>query len=113
MAVTIPADTRTQLVEWQDLAIEVVITSGGINRLAVYNRLQVSEVWLWQHERFSLYHLREETPSAFIQTYGYEEMTHSELLPQLDVEMLAEYVRHPDPLTAAKEFRQRLQRDCD
>ena len=96
-----------------DLAIEVVITSGGINRLAVYSRLQVSEVWFWQHDRFSLYHLREETPSAFIQTYGYEEMAHSELLPHLDVEMLANYVRHPDPLTAAKEFRQRLQRDCD
>lgn len=96
-----------------DLAIEVVITSGGINRLAVYSRLQVSEVWFWQHERFSLYHLREETPAAFIQTYGYEEMAHSELLPHLDVEMLAAYVRHPDPLTAAKEFRQHLQAKRD
>ena len=92
-----------------DLAIEVVITSGGLHRLAVYSRLQVPEVWFWHNDRLSLYHLREETPAAFIQTYGYEEIAHSELLPHLDVEFLAAYVRHPDPLTAAKEFRQRLQ----
>lgn len=92
-----------------DLAIEVVITSGGLNRPAVYSRLQVSEVWFWYNDRFSLYHLREETPSAFVQTYGYEEIAYSELLPHLDVEILAEYVKHPDPLTAAKEFRQLLQ----
>jgi Uma2 family endonuclease len=31
-----------------DLAIEVVITSGGLNRLEVYSRLKVSEVWFWR-----------------------------------------------------------------
>jgi Uma2 family endonuclease len=92
-----------------DLVIEVVITSGGINRLEVYNRLQVPEVWFWHQERFALYHLREDTPRTFIRTYGYEEITHSELLPHLDVELLAACVQHPNPLLAAKEFRQRLQ----
>lgn len=92
-----------------DLAIEVIITSGGMNRLAVYSRLQVSEVWFWHNDRFSLYRLRHETAATFLQTYGYEEIAHSDPLPYLDVEILAEYVRHPDPLTAAKEFRQRLQ----
>jgi Uma2 family endonuclease len=92
-----------------DLAIEVVITRGGLNRLEVYSRLHVREVWFWHHDRFSLYQLREETPSAYIETYGYEEMACSALLPHLDVELLAEYVRHPSPLTAAKEFRRRLQ----
>jgi hypothetical protein len=66
-------------------------------------------VWFWHHERFALYHLREATPFAFSSTSGYEEITHSELLPHLDIELLAEYVRHPSPLTAAKEFRKRLQ----
>jgi len=91
-----------------DLVIEVVITSGGINRLEVYNRLRVPEVWFWHQEHFSLYHLREDTPHTFIRTYGYEAITHSELLLHLDVEFLAACVRHPNPLTAAKEFRQRL-----
>jgi len=92
-----------------DLAIEVLITSGDLSRLAVNSRLQVLEVWFWHNERFALYHLREEPSTAFIQTYSYEEIAHSELLPDLDVEILAAYVRHPDPLTAAKEFRQHLQ----
>jgi Uma2 family endonuclease len=92
-----------------DLVIEVVITSGGISRLEVYNRLQVPEVWFWHQERFTLYHLRENTPRTFIRTYGYEEITRSELLPHLDVELLAACVRHPNPLIAAKEFRQCLQ----
>lgn len=92
-----------------DLVIEVVIISGGISRLEVYNRLQVPEVWFWHQERFALYHLREDTPHTFIRTYGYEEITHSELLLHFDIELLAAYVRHPNPLIAAKEFRQRLQ----
>ena len=96
-----------------DLAIEVIVTSGGLNRLEVYSRLQGPEVWFWHHDGFSLYHLREETSSAFIQTYGYEEIVHSELLPHLDVDLLAAYVRHPNPLTAAKEFRNRLRDQLD
>lgn len=92
-----------------DLAIEVVITSGGLNRLEVYSRLQVPEVWFWHHDRFSLYRLRENTSSAFIETYGYEQITQSAVLPGLDVELLTEYVQHPSPLAAAKEFRRRLQ----
>jgi Uma2 family endonuclease len=91
-----------------DLAIEVVITSGGINRLEVYNRLQVQEVWFWRNHR-----LREEIPHTFIQTHGYEEIAHSALLLYLDIDLLAEYVRHPNPLAAAKEFRQHLREKLD
>ena len=94
--------------EFPDLAIEVVLTSGGINRLAVYQRLGIQEVWFWQYDRFFLYHLREESPIQFVSTYGYEALTRSELLPNLDIELLAAYVRHANPLTATKEFRQRL-----
>ena len=89
--------------------IEVVITSGGISRLEVYNRLQVPEVWFWHQERFSLYHLREGTPRTFIRAYGYAEIIRSELLPHLDIKLLAACVQHPNSLLAAKEFRQRLQ----
>ncbi len=94
--------------EFPDLAIEVVITSGGINKLEVYRRLNVQEVWFWQRDRFFLYHLREEIPAQFVQSCGYEPIKSSELLPNLDIELLAECVQHPNSLTAAKEFRQRL-----
>ncbi|TAE46372.1 MAG: Uma2 family endonuclease [Oscillatoriales cyanobacterium] len=71
--------------EFPDLAIEVVVTSGGLNKL-----------------------LREEIPVQFVQTCGYEQIYRSEILPDLDIELLAEYVRYPNSLAAVKEFRQRL-----
>lgn len=89
--------------------IEVVITSGGISRFEVYNRLQVPAPHFWHQECFSLYHLREDTPRTFIRTYGYAEIIRSELLPHLDIKLLAACDQHPNPLLAAKEFRQRLQ----
>lgn len=94
--------------QFPDLAIEVVITGGGIHKLAVYQQLGVAEVWFWQGDRFSLYRLREPKPARFSQTYGYELVGRSELLPDLDPVLLAEYVRHPHPLTAVKEFQGRL-----
>ncbi len=94
--------------EFPDLAIEVIITSGTINKLEVYKRLNIREVWFWQRDRFSLYYLREETPVQFVQTCGYELIQKSELLPELDIEVFSQCVRNPNPLDAAKEFRQRL-----
>ena len=58
--------------EVPDLVIEVVVTSGGINRLKLFRRLGVREVWFRHCDRFILYYLREETPTRFIQTSGYE-----------------------------------------
>ena len=94
--------------EFPDLVIEVVVTSGGINRLDMFRRLGVLEVWFWQNNRFKLYRLREETPTQFDSTFGYEPIDRSELLPDLDINLLTECVQNPNPLAAAKEFRQRL-----
>jgi Uma2 family endonuclease len=94
--------------EFPDLAVEVVITSGGINRLELYRRLEVKEVWFWQKNNFSIYHLREATPFQFVQTFGYEKLTRSELLPDLDIELLSECLRISNPLAAAKKFQKHL-----
>ncbi len=94
--------------EFPDLAIEVIVTSGEINKLEVYRRLNIKEVWFWQNNRFSLYYLREENSVEFMQTCGYELLDRSVFLPNLDIEMLAEYVQYPSSLSAVKEFRQRL-----
>jgi len=99
--------------EFPDLAIEVVVTSGGVNSLAIYHRLGVREVWFWQHERFTIYHLREAVPRQWVQTYGYEGLPHSVLLPELDLELLAAGVRQANPLAAAREFRQQLRERRD
>jgi len=42
-----------------DLAVEVILTSGSIDKLDIYRRLRVTEVWLWKMNRLKLYHLRE------------------------------------------------------
>ena len=71
-----------------DLAIEVIITSGSIDKLETYRRLGVTEVWMWKVNRLTLYRLREETPSEFLETHGYEQITVSELLPELNIPLL-------------------------
>ncbi|MBD2304643.1 Uma2 family endonuclease [Chroococcidiopsis sp. FACHB-1243] len=94
--------------DFPDLAIEVVVTGGGINKLELYRRLGVREVWFWQNENFYLYYLREETPDRFQQNFGYERIERSEILPNLDISLLAECLSNSNPLAAAKDFRQRL-----
>ena len=89
-----------------DLAIEVIITSGSIDKLEIYRRLGVTEVWVWQINRLKLYHLREETPSHFLETYGYEQITSSELLPELKIALLEECVQISDDIEAIDQFEQ-------
>jgi Uma2 family endonuclease len=91
-----------------DLAIEVIITSGSINKLKTYQRLGVTEVWFWEINRLRLYHLREEVPSQFLETHGYEEIISSELLPELNISLLEECTLISDHVQAKKEFKQRM-----
>lgn len=85
--------------EFPDLAIEVVLTSGGTDKLAVYKRLGVSEVWFWQNNQFSLYQLQGD---------NYQSIAQSQLLPNLDLQLLAECVESANPLEAVKKWRQSL-----
>lgn len=82
-----------------DIAIEVVVTSGGINSLEVYKGLQVPEVWFWQDNYFSLYYLDNK---------HYQLLSNSRFFPQLNLSLLADYVISPEPLDAVIEFRQRI-----
>jgi Uma2 family endonuclease len=82
--------------EIPDLVVEIALTSGGIDKLAVYQRLGIPEVWVWQNDRLLLYQLQEQQ---------YQAMDHSCLLPNLDLNQFASYILHPDQLTAIKEFR--------
>jgi Uma2 family endonuclease len=89
--------------ERPDLAIEIVVTSGGINKLEAYKRLQIPEVWFWQNGRLSLHHLRTTETESF-----YEEINRSELLPGLDLELLKRCINLPNHTQSLKEFRQAL-----
>lgn len=85
--------------EIPDLAIEIVITSGIVNKLDIYQGLGVTEVWQWQDGQFLIHHLR---PT------GYEQITHSELLPNLDRQQLASYVNPTDQFDAVMAFRDKI-----
>lgn len=87
--------------EFPDLAIEVIETSGGIDKLEVYKGLNVAEVWFWQAESLGLYCL---------QDGHYVNVSTSRLLPNLDVALLARCIIHPDPLDAMIEFRQQVRK---
>ncbi len=81
--------------EKPDLAIEVIFTSGGIDKLQFYQRIGVPEVWFWEDGVITIYHLRQEE---------YEKVNRSELLPDLDVALLSRYVNYFDQYDAVTEF---------
>jgi len=87
------------LKELPDFAIEVNLTSGGVDKLAVYQGLGVPEVLIWQDSELTLYDLRGET---------YQKVDQSEFFPSLDLQLLAEYVRPQDQPQAIKEFLQAI-----
>ena len=86
--------------ERPDLVVEVVVTSGGINKLEAYKRLQISEVWFWENGRLRLYSLSED---------GYAEVDQSFVLPDLDIVLLARCINIENHLQAMREFRQAIQ----
>ena len=80
-----------------DLIVEIIVTSGGINKLQVYKRLRIPEVWFWEDGVLSVYCLQQEE---------YEKVRKSSLLPDLDLELLAQFSRMADQYDAVNEFTQ-------
>jgi Uma2 family endonuclease len=81
--------------KFPDLVIEVVITSGGVDKLTGYQRMGVSEVWFWEDGLLTIHHLR---------TNGYEPIKQSELLPDLPLDILTRYITYYDQFDAVNEF---------
>jgi Uma2 family endonuclease len=79
-----------------DLVIEVVVSSGGINKLEAYKRLQIPEVWFWMNDELLFYSLGNE---------GYEAVSKSQLLPNLDVGLLMRCINTENHAQALREFR--------
>jgi Uma2 family endonuclease len=66
-----------------DLAIEVVWTSGGFDKLTVYAGLGVREVWIWKDGSLTFHALRQD---------GDERTSRSEILPALDPELIGRHM---------------------
>ena len=80
-----------ELKDIPDLAIEVIVTSGGIDKLQVYLGLNVAEVGFWQDGQILLYRLQSGT---------YQKCEKIEFFPELDLVLLASFVQ-PDNQPAA------------
>jgi Uma2 family endonuclease len=83
-----------------DLAIEVVWTSGGINKLEIYRRLGIREVWFWRKGALQPYALRGD---------HYEAIEGSEVLPNIDLALLVSFLDRPTTYDAVQEYRRTLE----
>ena len=66
-----------------DFALEIWLTSGGVDKLEIYRRLKVREVWVWHKGDVQVYALRAE---------GYEPIAASEVLAELDLALVGRLV---------------------
>jgi Uma2 family endonuclease len=88
-----------QLKEFPDLAIEVTLTSGGIDKLEVYKGLEIPEVWFWEGETLRLYRF---------QNGEYQQINRSIVLPNLEIDLLVRCALMADQFDAAVAFRNAL-----
>jgi Uma2 family endonuclease len=78
-----------------DLVIEIISTSGEIDVLEIYRRIGVREVWFWHDSVISVYCLKAD---------GYDLVSRSVLLPELDLRSLEFYSRMTDQFDAVNAF---------
>jgi len=91
------------LKEVPDIAIEVVLTSGGIDKLAVYAGLAVPEVWFFEKGCFSLFRFTGD---------GYAAIPRSTFLPDLDLAQLTTFIDREDQTEAVIAYREAI-RVCE
>jgi Uma2 family endonuclease len=85
--------------ETPDLVIEVMWTSGGIDKLEAYRRLAVPEVWFWKSGAIQVHVLR---------GARYEASERSACLTGLNLEMLLSFLERPTAIQAVRAFRAAL-----
>jgi Uma2 family endonuclease len=79
-----------------DIAIEVNWTRGGLDKLEIYRKLDVREVWVWEDYEIRVFSLRGEQ---------YEQIPKSELMPDVDMALLAKLGVQPNQPQAVRELR--------
>ena len=84
-----------------DFVVEVIWTSGGIDKLAVYRELGVKEVWFWADGRLTV-----------LRASGkrWVKRRRSAVLPELDLELLTRVLDARNQTRAVRELRAALRR---
>jgi Uma2 family endonuclease len=80
-----------------DLALEVIWSHGGLDKLEIYRGLGVAEVWIWDRDAgLRVFALRDG---------GYAQATGSKLFPDLDLAWFASFVDQPTQTQAVRALR--------
>jgi Uma2 family endonuclease len=79
-----------------DLAVEVVWTSGGIDKLEIYRKLGVREVWFYERGTLRFFELSGDR---------YSEIRASVLLPDIDAALLLRCMEEPSQTEAVRMLR--------
>lgn len=88
--------------EFPDIVLEIALTSGGIDKLDIYRRFSVREVWLWRKGTLEIWTLRR-------QGSAYDGPARkSRLLPGLDVAALTRCLELDSWREARRAFRRTL-----
>ncbi len=82
--------------QWPDIVLEIALTSGGLDKLQIYRRFSVPEVWIWRNDKLEVHALRDDE---------YVRQTASTILPGLDIALIERCVAIPRWLEARREFR--------
>ncbi len=82
-----------------DLAIEVIWTRGGLDKLPIYAGLGVREVWIWKDGAIEVHRL---SGAAYVPA------ARSEIFPDLDLSELAALSGLANQTEAVREYRARL-----
>jgi Uma2 family endonuclease len=87
--------------ESPDMAVEVIWTHGGLDKLDVYRGLGVREVWIWKKKELKAYELR---GSAYL------EISQSVVIPGLSPSFIAGYLDFETQTEALRQMRAALRR---
>jgi len=88
--------------EFPDLVLEIALTSGGLNKLEIYRRFAVPEVWFWRKDTLEIWTLKKDG-SAYAGP-----ARRSRLLPSLDIAALTDCLMLPSWREARSAFRRAI-----
>jgi Uma2 family endonuclease len=82
--------------EVPDIVIEIIVSSGSINRTELYKPKRVPEVWFWRNNKIQIFSL-----NAVLE---YEEVNRSRFFTDLDQELLLQFLSISDQYDAVSQF---------
>jgi Uma2 family endonuclease len=88
--------------ETPDIVIEIIVTSGTLDRKELFKPKKVPEVWFWKSDKIKIFRLNE--------VGEYQEVNRSGFFPNLDPALLLKYIGHPDQYDAVTEFIQAIRK---